>query len=442
MVYNNLCAANSDTRDLDNAESFGTIALELYEKYMPEPMHSMVLNNLAAIAYMREDYAKAESIYLRSLRLAEQYQDNGMMATTLSNIAIIYLDTEDYDKAIACAEKAQKIAHEIGDIRTEKIAYSRMKDGWHGKRDFAQAYLAQSLELELKREINEKNSLLAIAQAEAQHLQHRLEDQLKKAHKQNAELEHSNRVITKSTRELETKNNLLTATNLLMNRIVSIIAHDVRGPVASIAEAAKLIRQECNATGRQEIIESLFESASATDALINELLHLANRYKSGIEEEAEVFELNETFRQGLELARASAKPKGIKIVLHSDTDPIPVCMGRNRLSLIIRNLMANAIKFSNPDSEINLYLHKNDNLLSIAICDQGMGMSREQIDEILAGKAYSRMGTQQEKGFGIGLVFVLEAVMHTKGKLEIESEPGKGTCFKRPLHMKVDKKYM
>lgn len=152
--------------------------------------------------------------------------------------------------------------------------------------------------------------------------------------------------------------------------------------------------------------------------------------KSGIVEEAEVFELNETFRQGLELARASAKPKGIKIVLHSDTDPIPVCMGRNRLSLIIRNLMANAIKFSNPDSEINLYLHKNDNLLSIAICDQGMGMSREQIDEILAGKAYSRMGTQQEKGFGIGLVFVLEAVMHTKGKLEIESEPGKGTCFK------------
>jgi sensor histidine kinase regulating citrate/malate metabolism len=78
---------------------------------------------------------------------------------------------------------------------------------------------------------------------------------------------------------------------------------------------------------------------------------------------------------------------------------------------------------------------QKDEKLDISICDEGMGMNENQIEKILAGKAFSMKGTMSERGFGMGLVFVLEAVMHTRGSLSITSYPNKGSCFKISYHM-------
>jgi signal transduction histidine kinase len=65
----------------------------------------------------------------------------------------------------------------------------------------------------------------------------------------------------------------------------------------------------------------------------------------------------------------------------------------------------------------------------IYVRDTGLGMSPDKVRKIMEGTAFTELGTQQEKGFGMGLVFVLEALMHTKGKLNIISEPGHGSTF-------------
>lgn len=66
----------------------------------------------------------------------------------------------------------------------------------------------------------------------------------------------------------------------------------------------------------------------------------------------------------------------------------------------------------------------------LQVSDGGVGMRPSQIEKIMAGASFSEPGTNQEKGFGMGLVFVLEAVIHTKAKLEIESKQGQGSTFR------------
>lgn len=430
MIYNNYCSCYLDMQQPDKADEYGKLALEYYNKYMPVHTRSAVLNNIAAIRSVKGDYPAAEELYRQSLSIAEEFHDQEMQANVLNNLAVLALYQEDFDEAISNAQKAQSIAHQIHHEEIEKISYQNIKDAWQGKRDFAQAYLAQSMEMELERRINQNNTPLDIAQAEADFLQKRLEAQLDIYREQNLALERSNQIIGSKTLELETRNNLLEATNSLMNRIISIIAHDVRGPVATIRQTAELMRKGLLKEHIDDLLKHLHESSEETERLIDELLELARKYKAGLDEEADEFDLFEALRHVIKLAEMVAKSKDIKISLTSSLDSLRIKIARNRLQLIVRNLLSNAVKFSQPCSQISLIAKLEDQFLSICVQDQGMGMNNEQIEKILAGASFSRPGTQNEKGFGMGLVFVLEAVMHTGGRLEIESQPGAGSCFK------------
>ncbi|MCB5269845.1 MAG: tetratricopeptide repeat protein [Candidatus Cloacimonadaceae bacterium] len=429
MIYNNLCACYTDMTEVKPAEQYAEMAMDYYARYMPEHQMSIVLNNLASLKTIQKDYATAIKIYRESLDLAEKYHDDAMEITILNNLALIGIEEADYDSAIECAQRARDMAHKTNNMEAQKTAYSMLKDAWQYKHDFAQAFLAQSVEMILEHRIHKNNTPLHFAQAESKYLQSKLESQLEMYQTQNIALEESNQIIRRKTAELVTKNNLLLATNSLLNRIISIIAHDVRGPVATISQTAEFLSKGILKEQHDDMLKYLNQSARDTEELISELLEIAGKYKAGLEEEPEVFELNESFRSGIKLAESTAYPKGISVNFQSNCDPLMIRLVRNRLKLIVRNLMSNAIKFSHPGSTITLELNYCEPELRISIQDQGIGMSSDQIERILTGKSFSMQGTMYEKGFGMGLVFVLEAILHTGGRLEISSKPSEGSRF-------------
>jgi len=430
MVYNNLCALFNETHDLPESEKYATLAKDFYERFLPENKHSPLLNNVAALRTLQQRFPEAEQLYQDSLRIAEKYNDRSMQTKILSNLALIAMELDNPDASIDYANRAQVIAHELEDTTSEKKAYSLLKDAWQSKLDFTQAYLAQSIEMVLERRLNRDNTPLDIAQAEARYLQHRLEAQLEKYKEQNLALEESNAIIHENTQELETRNNLLVATNKLLNRIISIIAHDVRGPVATITQTTEMLTKGMLQEHQDKVLRQLNDSSHQTETLINELLDIAQKYKSGDDELPESFEVNQALRNSVRLAEAIALTKDIKVSFTTNCDPLQINMDRSRLRLIIRNLLSNAIKFSHPGSTITLALDcHDDESLKISVIDSGLGMSPDKVSRILEGTAFTEPGTHQEKGFGMGLVFVLEALMHTKGKLSIISEPGHGSTF-------------
>lgn len=429
LIYNNLSATYNELQDLENAEKYSILALEHYRKYMPEHTMSVVLNNYAALRMLQLKFTEAEELYKESLEIAERYHDEFMQTKILNNLALIATEQDDPDLAIHYAEESRTIAHRTQDLISEKNAYSCLKDAWQSKHDFTQAYLAQSVEMVLIGRINQNNTPLDIAQAEARFLQRQLEAQLDVYRKQNEALEQSNQIILDKSKEMETQNNLLMATNQLMGRIISIITHDVRGPVATIAQIAELLCTGGLEDKREETLRQLHLSARRTEGLIDDLLYLASRYKSGLDEEPVELELCETLRDGVKLAETVATPKGIQLQFSSNRTQLKVFIAKERLRLIVRNLISNAIKFSNPGDTIRVEVLANDEILRLCVRDQGIGMTEKQVQKILAGAVFTELGTQQEKGFGMGLVFVLEAILHTGGTLQIDSKPGEGSAF-------------
>lgn len=430
LVYNNLLACCNQLLDTGEGERYAALALEYYKSFLPENQLSVVLNNIAALRMIEGNLPQANHLYKDSLKIAENYHDSHLQCQVLNNLAQSANDMEDYDGALDYAWQAQSIAATLGNQSAEAISFAQIKSAWFGKSCFEKAYEAQNRELELTISINRDNNALNIAQAEARHLQNRLEQQLEAIRDQNQALADSNLIVSRKSQELETKNNFLHATNRLLNRIISIIAHDVRGPVATITRTTEIIRDSRDPKLMDEMMGHLLESSQETERLIDELLEIARKYKSGLEEEPDDFDLVAEAQAKVQLARVIAQSKHIEVQFSSNREAVIIHAAKGKLALIMRNLLSNAIKFSHPGSTISVSLKQDAEHMILQVSDGGVGMRPSQIEKIMAGASFSEPGTNQEKGFGMGLVFVLEAVIHTKAKLEIESRPGQGSTFR------------
>jgi signal transduction histidine kinase len=99
------------------------------------------------------------------------------------------------------------------------------------------------------------------------------------------------------------------------------------------------------------------------------------------------------------------------------------------METIFRNLISNAIKFSNPGGTVTISVKEEDALIRIRVSDQGIGMSPEQVHKVQFNGGFTRRGTANEKGAGMGLTLVREFTNVHKGQLTIRSEPGQGSTF-------------
>jgi two-component system sensor histidine kinase/response regulator len=99
------------------------------------------------------------------------------------------------------------------------------------------------------------------------------------------------------------------------------------------------------------------------------------------------------------------------------------------VKMILRNLISNAIKFSFKDSSINISAETDEHFVIIHVADTGIGMREEDLAQLFSGKNYSRMGTSNEKGSGLGLTLCKEFLQKNNGTMWVDSEENKGSTF-------------
>jgi len=131
-----------------------------------------------------------------------------------------------------------------------------------------------------------------------------------------------------------------------------------------------------------------------------------------------------------EILNGQAKRKSVKLTIEGD-DSIKIFADQNQMDIVLRNLISNAIKFSNHDSKVEISYSKVDSMAEVMISDSGIGISEEEVNKVLSGSGTmeARRGTDNEKGTGFGLVIVAEFIKNNNGKINIVSEEGKGTTF-------------
>ncbi len=250
------------------------------------------------------------------------------------------------------------------------------------------------------------------------------------------------RKVRERTETLQNINRELTRHIDEKNRLHSILAHDLRNPFASIIGYMQLLKEDFNESGNEkekQIIEALLSAAKNTYNLLENLLQWSTAGQGLLPVKSE-FELQEIISEAILMAKIQAEYKNIEIHCHSE-DEITMSADRNMILTVIRNIISNAVKFSDENSEIVIRLDSDDDSVTISVKDEGIGMNSEEIEKLFAHDInHQKTGTKGERGLGLGLMLCREFIDLHDGELHVESEPGVGSTFHiiLPVHKRVD----
>jgi len=220
--------------------------------------------------------------------------------------------------------------------------------------------------------------------------------------------------------------------NATKDKFFSIIAHDLKSPFNSIAGfSGHLVEQvrEKNYAGIEEYAGIIQTSSKHAMNLLSNLLEWSLSQTGRIVYNPEYIEMVELITEVTELSTDAARQKSITL---SKELPLNVFVfaDKNMISTIFRNLISNAIKFTNPGGKIVVSVEKKKDELLAAVRDSGIGIKQPSIEKLFRiDESYSTSGTQNEKGTGLGLILCKEFVEKHGGKIWAESEPGKGSVF-------------
>jgi len=239
--------------------------------------------------------------------------------------------------------------------------------------------------------------------------------------------------------KLEEKNLVITRQNLKLDqlnktkdRMMSIIAHDLRGTIGNQLTAVEVLnRIEENPTveiDRARLLGNLKNSASYSLELLENLLHWSRLEEGASNYHPEEVKLNTLISNCLSLYSENAKNKDLEFIMEVK-NTIVCSVDRIMMETIYRNLISNAIKFSNPGGTIRIGLSNTEGMVRFWVSDKGIGMSEEEAAKVAKNGVSSRRGTANEKGAGMGLTLVREFIKIHNGELSVKSSPGKGSTL-------------
>lgn len=215
----------------------------------------------------------------------------------------------------------------------------------------------------------------------------------------------------------------------LQNRIISIIAHDVRNPVASLKNIIEL--SNSNILSEEEAKELTMMADSQLDGTIKLLSDLVEWGKMQLHShqlEIEKVDLKHLVTEKFRNFHVEASIKKNKLINLVEEDFF-IYTDANVLKFVLRNLLSNANKFTS-DGAISIYAHKETDKVLITVNDTGVGMSEKVRHKLFEdGGKHTSLGTNKEKGSGLGLMLTKDFIELLEGTISVQSQLGKGTTI-------------
>jgi signal transduction histidine kinase len=224
--------------------------------------------------------------------------------------------------------------------------------------------------------------------------------------------------------------------NATKDRFFSIIAHDLKGPFNGIIGLSEILRAEARNLDIATIVEyseMMHTSANQACRLLNNLLNWARLQEGKISFTPIPNVLHNVVGEVILLFIDIAEHKKITLVNQVPTQLI-VEADTEMLKTILRNLISNAMKFTNRNGKVRISAITLDTSLEIIIADNGQGIKEKNLSKLFkADNTFSTLGTENERGTGLGLILCREFVEKHGGSISVKSKPGKGSQFKFTL---------
>jgi two-component system sensor histidine kinase/response regulator len=462
---NNISFTHVQLKEYDSALMYAQKALRVSEDLADPYMFGFSQRTIGDIFLARGDYHKSLEYFLPCLASALNDQNIFLITSTYHRLGKAYQQLGQPDKAIECLSQSISMAKRYGYKDELERSYKIMAELYFEKKNPEKAYRFQQQYIAIHDSLyNQRNSeQMALMQAqfdagikEAQISLLTKETQLKeeKINSQQVWLyfyvgcltlmfilafllfyhyrynRKARVTLQEKNTEIHTQAQQLRNLNNTKDKLFSIISHDLRSPVASLRALMELI----SASGLTQeeftdITKALKNNLDSVYGDLDNLLLWAQTQLRGLHPSPELIMIRELVDEKISLFSQSAYAK--RITFYNEIGPdVVVFADPNHISLVLRNLITNAIKFNPPGGSITLSAREEGEHYEISVSDSGVGISLDDIQRLFNAEThFTKPGTNREKGVGIGLLLTKEFIETNQGSISVKSELGKGTTF-------------
>ncbi|WP_455169317.1 tetratricopeptide repeat-containing sensor histidine kinase, partial [Aegicerativicinus sediminis] len=434
-------------------------------------IREQILPKLGSEYLQFNDWERASTYLLQALRLNRRTNNTEGLVLTLNGLARLNLNRGNWRLADSQAEEAYSLLDSSSEIYLKLENYNLQKEIDSTRGNFEQAYLWQSRYFQLKQnlEAEQKKQATKTTLAEDQPIQieeyptefgdkkndidpnslkrNRLYMYIlgaalliactllivsfikgSKHQKETIVLERDLKSIKKTNEELKISIEELEEKNTVKDRLFSIVSHDLKDSISSIKAFIDLLRED--SLTREEfydLIPELSENANNASLLLFNLLNWSKSQLQNLESKPELFNIQDIFRDKLQLIQQRVEDKRIAIIDESQRDF--AYADKSMIEIVIQNFLTNAVKFSRVGDIITISNRDKDGKALIIVEDTGVGISEENLSKLFQKNSFTTIGTKNEKGTGLGLTICKELVELNNGKIWVESTQNVGTKF-------------
>ncbi|MDN3579431.1 tetratricopeptide repeat-containing sensor histidine kinase [Mucilaginibacter flavus] len=426
------------------------------------------------ICYAHKNQLKLAIAYLdTSLQIADNFKIVYNQAYALNGYATVYNLIKDYRNAYKYALQGKEHAIKLGNISVRSNSALQLNKAMAGLGMFEDANNMLNEYIYLKNKINDNESIqkltsynyeLGFAEKKRQLVQQQRERDLiyqqkiksqrlintiflviilamivtvgiyyRQKRKQqliNALLADRNHEILKQKTNIDDQAEKLNDLNTLKDRLISILAHDLRAPLSTLRGLFDLLQDD--SISHQELLEmipNVLKKLEYTSDFLDTLLFWINSQMENFDSSVKKFSIKELVHLEIGSYHEQASLKGITLI-DNIPDGLMAWADPNSIRIVIRNLITNALKFSTVDDtvEISAWQEEGQRIV-VQVKDTGVGMSPDLRDKLFKGKVNSKTGTKNESGTGMGMLFCKDLVERCHGTIWVTSQPGIGTEF-------------
>lgn len=227
--------------------------------------------------------------------------------------------------------------------------------------------------------------------------------------------------------------------NQMKDRLFTIVAHDIRDPLAVLVNLIDLLEEEKSnlSESSNEVIDSVAEQIQNTYFLVENLLEWIRSQRESMALHPQSWKLRDIVQEAVDLFRIKSGAKQIEINIGVG-DELMVFADRESITLIMRNLLSNAIKFTNQGGWVRVEAAESDSEVVVSVCDNGVGIEPGKAHLLFNFVHFDSVpGTSGEKGTGLGLILCKELVQMGGGRIWVESIDGQGSSFYFSLNRRL-----
>ena len=244
---------------------------------------------------------------------------------------------------------------------------------------------------------------------------------------------HHQIINVENRRIINSKNEELKSLIRNRDKLYAVVAHDLRSPLGTIKSVLDILDENLNSEiigfELYDLLHATTESADELFGLLENLLFWTRTQMGKLIFQPKEIKITDAVTDAIKATSSMSNIQRIDISYSDNTGNATVLADKNMITTVIRNILANAIKFSDEDSSIEIETKIVDNQLSCSITDHGCGMDDEVKQALQQQISITTTGKHQEEGTGLGLTLCREFIRAHNGNLSFESEMNVGTTF-------------